>query len=155
NGPSGANLFRSPGEILNEPTLSAKVANWRKAKKARTSSIFSPCHPLRQPIELAERGLFPEKNPSFRRFGVVLAERGVTFFLPTSDAAIRLVWRPPELRIPMRTRLSADSCSDTRTSPCKGCGILPRGPWYRCRGCGRFFHPRPRRSAGWKLRLLV
>ncbi len=37
--------------------------NWRKAKKARTFSIFALRYPpLRPPIELAEWVKFPEKN---------------------------------------------------------------------------------------------
>jgi hypothetical protein len=44
---------------------SAMPVNWRKAKKARTSSIFTWRPPSASQLELAEGVIFPEKNADF------------------------------------------------------------------------------------------
>src|SRR5438067_2088804 len=49
---------------------SAKARNWRKAKKARKSSIFSSRHPPRQPIAIGGRGrISREKVKVFLSWG--------------------------------------------------------------------------------------
>jgi len=51
--------------------------NWRKAKKVRTSSIFTWLPPpLRPPTELAEWVEFPEKNGRFWVLEAAIWRRG-------------------------------------------------------------------------------
>src|SRR5436190_23730291 len=65
---------------------SAKLGHWRKAKKARTSSMISQNHPLRQPRQLAEGVEFPEKNAGSRVFEPPFGGGG-----PPGGGATRLV----------------------------------------------------------------
>jgi len=65
---------------------SAKLGHWRKAKKARTSSMISQYHPLRQPRQLAEGVEFPERYADFSPFAPSFGGGG-----PPVGSATRLV----------------------------------------------------------------